>query len=68
LAAGGQNDLRGHGGPHKALYAYSFANLLDRKTGGPGENPTLSAISEGGVRLADRFRVGTADESPSKSG
>ena len=69
LEGDGQADLSVHGGVDKAVYAYSFANILhwrsefentnfDRAT--LGENLSLEDMSEQAVLLGDRFRVGSA--------
>lgn len=69
LEGDGQADLVNHGGPDKALLAYSFAHLLDwrrelgREDIGPasfGENLTLRSIDEREVHIGDVFRCGGA--------
>ncbi|MDE0886566.1 MAG: MOSC domain-containing protein [Myxococcota bacterium] len=69
LAGDGQADLSAHGGIHKAVYAYSFANLLHWRREYPeatfdfatlGENLSLEDMSEQSVRIGDRFRAGDA--------
>jgi MOSC domain-containing protein YiiM len=65
-----QADLRVHGGPDKAVYAYSseFYELWSRERPelelGPGtfgENLTTQGLLDGEVSIGDRFRVGTAE-------
>lgn len=69
LAGDGQADLRVHGGPGKAVYAYPQehyaywhglvpAELL--MLGAFGENLTTAGLLESEVRLGDCFRAGTA--------
>jgi len=69
LAGDGQADLRHHGGPDKAVYAYPAehhtfwaAHLPPAKLvpGAFGENLTTAGLLEREVRLGDCFRVGTA--------
>lgn len=69
LAGDGQADLRHHGGPDKAVYAYSAehwaywrAHLPAEKLvpGAFGENLTTAGLLEREVRLGDCFRVGAA--------
>ena len=69
LAGDGQADLRHHGGPDKAVYAYPAehhaywaAHLPPAKLvpGAFGENLTTEGLFESEVRLGDCFRVGTA--------
>ena len=63
-----QADLEHHGGPLKAVYAYSFehypfwVSLLERDLpmGALGENLTLEGLTEE-VCVGDRFRMGTAE-------
>lgn len=66
----GQADLRVHGGPEKAVYAYpsEFYELWSRERPelalGPGtfgENLTTEGLLDGDVSVGDRFRVGTAE-------
>jgi MOSC domain-containing protein YiiM len=63
-------DLRVHGGPDKAVYAYpsEFYELwrrerpdLDFPWGQFGENLTTEGLLDGDVSIGDRFRVGTAE-------
>jgi MOSC domain-containing protein YiiM len=65
-----QADLRVHGGPDKAVYAYpsEFYELwsrerpeLDLGPGTFGENVTVEGLVDGDVGVGDRFRVGTAE-------
>ena len=65
-----QADLRVHGGPEKAVYAYpsEFYELWSRERPelvfGPGtfgENLTTDGLLDGDVSIGDRFRFGTAE-------
>ena len=65
-----QADLRVHGGPDKAVYAYpsEFYELwsrerpeLDFAPGMFGENLTAQGLLDDNVSIGDRFRVGTAE-------
>ena len=65
-----QADLRVHGGPDKAVYAYpsEFYELwsrerpeLDFGPGTFGENLTTEGLVDGEVSVGDRFGVGTAE-------
>lgn len=65
-----QADLRVHGGPDKAVYAYpsEFYELwsrerpdLDFPWGQFGENLTTEGLLDGDVSIGDRFRVGAAE-------
>lgn len=69
LAGDGQADLRHHGGPDKAVYAYPsehypyWAGHVPREKlvpGAFGENLTTAGLLESEVRLGDCFRVGSA--------
>ncbi len=71
LAGDEQGDPRHHGGPDKALHAYAVAhyplwraelpNEAARfQPGGFGENLVVEGISEAGICLGDRFRLGGA--------
>ena len=69
LAGDGQADLSVHGGPDKAVLAYSAGHYprwnteLDRGDFSPGafgENLTLQGLAEEGVCIGDVFEVGTA--------
>jgi len=63
-----QADLRYHGGPDKAVYAYDRANTdywearFERTLpdGAFGENLTVRGMPEDEVAIGDRYRVGTA--------
>jgi MOSC domain-containing protein YiiM len=70
LAGDRQADLRVHGGPDKAVYAYpsEFYELWSRERpelelgpGAFGENLTTEGLLDGDVGVGDRFRVGTAE-------
>ncbi len=63
-----QADLEVHGGPSKAVYVYPsehYAFWGQELPGTPlpwgafGENLTVTGLSEAGVRVGDRFRIGT---------
>jgi MOSC domain-containing protein YiiM len=65
-----QADLRVHGGPEKAVYAYpsEFYELwsrerpeLDFGPGTFGENLTTEGLLDEDVSVGDRFRIGTAE-------
>jgi MOSC domain-containing protein YiiM len=65
-----QSDLRVHGGPAKAVYLYPAKHYdawraelpeVDFPYGAFGENLTVEGLDEEGVRIGDRFRVGTAE-------
>ena len=65
-----QADLRVHGGPDKAVYAYpsEFYELWSRERPelhlGPGrfgENLTTEGLLDTDVSVGDRFRIGTAE-------
>jgi MOSC domain-containing protein YiiM len=64
-----QADLRAHGGPKKAVYAYPSEHyplwrgeFPDRELpwGFFGENLTTKGLKEKDVHMGDRFRIGTA--------
>ncbi len=63
-----QADLRVHGGPHKAVYAYDLSGYahwrgeLGRQlpSGQFGETLTVEGLPETEVRLEDVYRVGSA--------
>ena len=64
-----QANLSVHGGPHKAVYAYShdhygwWSKTLGRDDlsfGHFGENLTISGLDEDQIAIGDRLRVGTA--------
>src|SRR6187200_229717 len=64
-----QADLRVHGGPDKAVYAYAAEDAawweaaLDRelRPGAFGENLTVEGIDVTGARIGERWRAGTAE-------
>jgi MOSC domain-containing protein YiiM len=65
-----QADLRVHGGPDKAVYAYpsEYYELWSRERqelafgpGAFGENLTIEGLLDEDVSVGDRFRVGTAE-------
>jgi MOSC domain-containing protein YiiM len=64
-----QADLRVHGGPDKAVYAYAAEDTawweaaLDRELGPGafGENLTVEGIDVTGARIGERWRAGTAE-------
>lgn len=69
LEGDGQADLRVHGGPDKAVYAYPFEHYdywqrelgrSDLAFGRFGENLTVEGMLEDEVRIGDVFRVGSA--------
>lgn len=69
LEGDGQADPSVHGGPDKAVYAYSFANTAhwrealerpDLEAGAFGENLTLADLPDSIVALGDVLRVGEA--------
>ena len=69
LDGDGQADLVGHGGIHKAAYAYSIENydLWKRELGRTdfafgqfGENFTVEGMPEDEIHVGDVFRVGSA--------
>ncbi len=64
-----QADLSVHGGPYKAVYAYSSEHYefwrnelpgVDLPWGAFGENFTTIGLAEGEIHVGDRFRVGSA--------
>ena len=63
-----QADLRVHGGPDKAVYAYDLAGYahwrqelrLELPFGQFGENLTVEGMPETEVRIGDSYRIGTA--------
>lgn len=63
-----QSDLTVHGGVEKAVYAYPSEHYppwreelgMDLPWASFGENLTTEGLSEG-VRIGDRFRIGTAE-------
>ena len=65
-----QADLRVHGGPDKAVYAYPaehYGFWRDQLPGIPlpwgafGENLSIEGLSEQKVRIGDRLRIGSAE-------
>jgi MOSC domain-containing protein YiiM len=65
-----QSDLRVHGGPDKAVYAYPSEHYeywarelpgADLPWGAFGENFTTEGLLERDVRIGDAFRVGSAE-------
>jgi MOSC domain-containing protein YiiM len=68
LAGDGQADLENHGGPERAVYAYSADNwawwekekLFACAPGTFGENLTLEGANDDTVRIGDRFSWGEA--------
>ena len=68
LAGDDQADRRVHGGPDKAVYAYSKADYefwsdalgTDLQPGTFGENLTVSGLDLEGAQVGERWRVGTA--------
>jgi MOSC domain-containing protein YiiM len=64
-----QADLSVHGGPYKAVYAYSSEHYefwrnelpgVDLPWGAFGENFTTTSLAEDEIHVGDRFRVGSA--------
>ncbi len=64
-----QADLRVHGGPLKAVYAYPSEHYpfwraelpgMELPWGAFGENLTVAGLSEDTVHVGDRFRIGSA--------
>jgi MOSC domain-containing protein YiiM len=64
-----QADLSVHGGPNKAVYVYSWKNILFWKTALPrddlrpgsfGENLTVEELLEDQVAIGDELEIGTA--------
>ncbi|MFC4077153.1 MOSC domain-containing protein [Salinithrix halophila] len=69
LEGDGQADLKNHGGPDKAVLAYSEShyprwqkelNRMDLTSGGFGENFSVVGLTEADVCIGDTFRVGEA--------
>ena len=69
VAGDEQADLVNHGGPDKALLAYSRANLAtwtdlvgqQMPPGGFGENLTVDGLDETVACIGDRFRIGSVE-------
>lgn len=69
LAGDAQADLRVHGGPQRAVYAYAsedyacFEELLGRSLafGSFGENLTLAGVDASGALVGERWAVGTCE-------
>lgn len=64
-----QADLRVHGGPNKAIYAYPSEHYSfwqqelarpDLPAGAFGENLTTAGLSEESIFIGDQFRIGSA--------
>ena len=64
-----QSDLRVHGGPYKAVYAYPSEHYgywaeelpdIDWAFGNFGENLTTEGLLEESVHIGDQFRIGSA--------
>jgi MOSC domain-containing protein YiiM len=64
-----QADLRVHGGPHKAVYAYPAEHYeywrrqlpdMDLPWSMFGENFTTEGLTEENVQVGDRFRIGSS--------
>jgi MOSC domain-containing protein YiiM len=64
-----QSDLSVHGGPNKAIYAYSSEHYpywaeqlpgLDLPFGKFGENLTIAGLTEEQAHIGDEFRIGTS--------
>ncbi len=69
LQGDGQADMSVHGGPDKAVYLYSWDNILywkktlqrdDLGPGSFGENLTVEGLGENEVAIGDEFAIGTA--------
>lgn len=69
LEGDGQADLTVHGGPEKAVYAYSLEHYdfwrgllpgIDLPPGSFGENLTVEGLTEENVHIGDCFQIGTA--------
>jgi len=65
----GQGDLAGHGGEHRAVYAYQIESYRhweselrrhDFSYGQFGENFTIAGLPDDEVAIGDRYRIGTA--------
>ncbi|MCM3570520.1 MOSC domain-containing protein [Neobacillus mesonae] len=69
LAGDGQADTKHHGGPEKAVFAYSYENyaywqkklgVSEITSGGMGENFVMEHVMEGGISIGDTFQIGEA--------
>jgi len=69
LAGDRQADLRVHGGPNKAIYAYSSEHYFywtkqlpdtDLSFGNFGENLTIEGLTEEQAHIGDQYRIGTS--------
>jgi MOSC domain-containing protein YiiM len=69
LEGDGQADLSVHGGADKAVYLYSWQNILywrqelrrdDLGPGSFGENLTVEGMEESEISIGDEFAIGTA--------
>src|SRR5579875_752280 len=69
LAGDRQSDLRVHGGPNKAVYAYPFEHYaywaeelpgMEFPFGVFGENLTVQGLTEDAAHIGDQFRIGSA--------
>ncbi|WP_312472063.1 MOSC domain-containing protein [Neobacillus sp.] len=69
LAGDGQGDLEHHGGPEKAVFAYSFENypywqneldIPEISSGGMGENLVMEHVTEETISIGDTFQIGEA--------
>ncbi|WHY87210.1 MOSC domain-containing protein [Neobacillus novalis] len=69
LAGDGQGDLKHHGGPEKAVFAYSFENyrywqselgISEITSGGMGENLVMANVNEETIAIGDTFQIGEA--------
>jgi MOSC domain-containing protein YiiM len=69
LDGDGQADLSVHGGADKAVYLYSWDNILywrkalsrdDLGPGSFGENLTVEGLGENDIAIGDEFAIGTA--------
>jgi MOSC domain-containing protein YiiM len=64
-----QADRSVHGGPDQAVYAYASEDIafwsdvtgLDLDAGAVGENLTTAGIDVSGVRIGERWRIGTVE-------
>ena len=69
LTGDGQADTEHHGGPEKAVFAYSIENysywqkelgLSEIASGGMGENLVMEHVLEDGISIGDTFQIGEA--------